>query len=68
MRTKFLAIIGLSFTAVTELGSFPASAVEYPYCVQGGGYGVPGDCSYQTIAQCVNADRILTSHSSHAQI
>ncbi|MGJ4941208.1 DUF3551 domain-containing protein [Bradyrhizobium sp. HKCCYLS1011] len=34
------------------VGSTPAAAYEYPWCVQGRGVGYPGDCSYQTYAQC----------------
>jgi hypothetical protein len=54
MRTIILAAI----TVLTVLsGSFasvaPASAYEYPYCVQGKDLGFPGDCSYRTYAQCM---------------
>ena len=30
----------------------PAAAYDYPWCLQGSGFGVPGDCSYQSYAQC----------------
>ena len=32
--------------------SYAQSAYDYPWCVQGRGVGIPGDCSYQTYAQC----------------
>jgi len=42
---------------VTGLASFagpsPAKAGDYPWCAQGRGPGYPGDCSYQTYAQCM---------------
>lgn len=41
--TAFLTLIG---TAV------PASAHDYPYCLQGRSYGYPGSCSFTTYAQC----------------
>ena len=31
----------------------PASARDYRWCVQGRGVGYPGDCMYQTRAQCL---------------
>nr|WP_223970461.1 DUF3551 domain-containing protein [Bradyrhizobium sp. RD5-C2] len=31
----------------------PASAQDSPWCVQGGRVGYPGDCMYQTRAQCL---------------
>jgi len=33
--------------------SGPAAAHDYPWCAQGKGVGVPGDCSYQTYGQCM---------------
>jgi Protein of unknown function (DUF3551) len=33
-------------------GVAPASAYDYPYCLQDEGFNIPGDCSYQTYAQC----------------
>nr|WP_249159606.1 DUF3551 domain-containing protein [Bradyrhizobium tropiciagri] len=34
-------------------GVSPADARDYPWCVQGRGVGYPGDCNYQTRAQCL---------------
>jgi hypothetical protein len=54
MRGAMLAILALSAaTIATMAGSWPAAAYDYPYCVQGRGVGVPGDCSYSTYAQCM---------------
>jgi hypothetical protein len=39
--------------AATFAGSAPAAADDYPWCAQGRGVGIPGDCSYQTYAQCM---------------
>ena len=51
MRKTILPLlaVGAAFVAVSS----PAAAIDYPYCVQGRGVGYPGDCSYQTYAQCM---------------
>ena len=51
MRFTMLAIVTLS--AATVAGSSPAAAYDYPYCIQGRGVGIPGDCAYTTYAQCM---------------
>ena len=54
MRNAMLAILALSVaTAGTVAGTAPAAAYDYPYCVQGRGIGIPGDCSYRTYGQCM---------------
>ena len=54
MRNTTMAVLGvLAAGAATFAGSAPAAAYDYPYCVQGKGVGVPGDCSYRTYAQCM---------------
>jgi hypothetical protein len=54
MRNAMLAILALSAaTAGTVAGAAPAAAYDYPYCVQGRGIGIPGDCSYRTYGQCM---------------
>ena len=54
MRNAMLAILALSAaTAGTVAGAAPAAAYDYPYCVQGRGIGIPGDCSYRTYNQCM---------------
>ena len=53
MRNLVTAILALSGIGVVGLAaSSPAMAYDYPWCVQGRGVGVPGDCSYETIDQC----------------
>jgi hypothetical protein len=45
-----VALVGAGFAGVA--GTAPAAAYDYPWCVQGRGVGYPGDCAYQTYAQC----------------
>ena len=54
MRNVMLAILALSAaTVVSVAGSSPAAAYDYPYCLQGRGVGVPGECAYATYGQCM---------------
>jgi len=54
MRNAMLAMLALSAAgAATIAGSGPAAAIDYPYCIQGGGWGYPGDCSYRSYAECM---------------
>jgi hypothetical protein len=54
MRSAMLAVLtSLAAGAATLAGSGPAAAYDYPYCIQGRGVGIPGDCSYRTYAQCM---------------
>ena len=54
MRNAMLAILALlAAGAATLAGSTPAAAIDYPWCIQGGGWGVPGDCSYRSYAECM---------------
>ena len=54
MRNAMLALLALSAAAVgTMAGSSPVAAHDYPYCAQGRGIGIPGDCSYSSYAQCM---------------
>ncbi len=56
MRNAMLAMVALmSAGAATIVGPTPAAAIDYPYCIQGGGWGVPGDCSYRSYAECMAA-------------
>jgi len=56
MRNAMLAMVALmSAGAATIAGPTPAAAIDYPYCIQGGGWGVPGDCSYPSYAACMAA-------------
>lgn len=53
MRKLVLTMLALSAAGVATLAtSAPAAAYDYPWCVQGKGVGIPGDCSYQTYGQC----------------
>jgi hypothetical protein len=55
MRKLMLAIAifaAAGFATLTT--SAPAAAAHgYPWCVQGWGVDIPGDCSYRTYAQCM---------------
>ena len=54
MRKLVLAMMALTAGSVVTLASSaPAAAYDYPWCVQGRGVGIPGDCSYETYAQCM---------------
>ena len=54
MRNAMLAILALSAATVgTVAGSSPAAAYDYPYCLQGRGIGIPGECSYSSYGQCM---------------
>ena len=54
MRNAMLAILALSAaTVATVAGSSPAAAYDYPYCLQGRGIGIPGECSYSSYNQCM---------------
>jgi len=54
MRKFLLTMLALGAAGVATLAtSAPAAAYDYPWCVQGRGVGVPGDCSYQTYGQCL---------------
>jgi hypothetical protein len=53
MRRLVLAMMALTAGCVVTLAtSAPAAAYDYPWCLQGRNEGIPGDCSYQTYAQC----------------
>jgi hypothetical protein len=52
MRNAMAMLALLSAGVATVAGSGPAAAYDYPWCAQGRGFGIPGDCSYQTYAQC----------------
>jgi hypothetical protein len=54
MRKTLLAIITvLAAGTASVVGSAPVAAYDYPYCLQGRGVGIPGDCSYASYAQCM---------------
>ena len=53
MRKLALALAAASplFTMAAVV-STPASALDYPYCLQGRQTGYPGECSYSSYQQC----------------
>lgn len=53
MRNAMLAMLVLSAATATMAAGSPAAAYDYPYCLQGRGVGIPGECSYATYAQCM---------------
>jgi len=54
MRNATLAMLAVAAAgAATIAGPAPAAAIDYPWCIQGGGWGVPGDCSYRSYAECM---------------
>jgi Protein of unknown function (DUF3551) len=54
MRPAMLAISALlAAGAAMTAGCGQAAAFDYPYCIQGRGWGVPGDCSYRSYAECM---------------
>jgi hypothetical protein len=50
MRLTMLSVLaaGMCFGA----SAVPAVAYDYPYCLQSRAIGIPGECAYQTYAQC----------------
>jgi Protein of unknown function (DUF3551) len=56
MRHAMLTVLALLSAGAAILAtSGPAAAIDYPYCIQGWGWGIPGDCSYRSYAQCMAA-------------
>jgi len=54
MRKLIFAAMALTAAGAATLAtSAPAAAYDYPWCAQGRGFGIPGDCSYQTYGQCM---------------
>jgi hypothetical protein len=51
MRKTILAV--MTVLAAGVAGSAPAAAYDYPYCLQGRGIGVPGECAYRSYAECM---------------
>ncbi|QDP25451.1 DUF3551 domain-containing protein [Bradyrhizobium cosmicum] len=50
---KILIMLALTAGTITVAGAVPADAQEYRWCLQGRQTGYPGDCNYQTRAQCM---------------
>jgi hypothetical protein len=52
---RYLALAALAIGAIGVGGTSPAAARDYPYCLQSRSTGIPGDCSYQSYAQCMQS-------------
>lgn len=50
--TKIDAVLLAAATAFV-LASTPASARDFPYCLQGGEWGYPGNCQFDSYQQCM---------------
>ncbi len=56
MRNASLAMLALlSVGSVTMIGATPAAAYDYPYCLQCGELGYPGECLYPSYEACKEA-------------
>jgi hypothetical protein len=54
-KTMFAIFTVLAAGTARLVGSAPAAAYDYPYCLQGRQTGYPGDCSYPSYATCMAA-------------
>lgn len=54
MRYATMAALAVMAAGAATMAT-PAAAYDYPYCLQGSGVGIPGDCSYQSYAQCMTS-------------
>ncbi len=52
-KLGFMMMTVLATGFATFTSSVPAKAYDYPWCTQGRSVGYPGDCSYQSYAQCM---------------
>ncbi|MCD0421327.1 MAG: DUF3551 domain-containing protein [Rhodopseudomonas sp.] len=50
--TKTGAAVFAAATILT-LAAAPASARDFPYCLQGGEWGYPGNCQFDSYQQCM---------------
>jgi hypothetical protein len=53
MHRLAIALAVVSVLGVAGALSTPASAMDYPYCLQGRQTGVPGDCQYRSYRECM---------------
>jgi Protein of unknown function (DUF3551) len=51
--TVLMGLALLSAAAAVTASAGPAAAFVYPYCIQGGEVGIPGDCSYPSYEACL---------------
>jgi Protein of unknown function (DUF3551) len=52
MRILIIVLAAVSAFGAAVAVSSPASAREFPYCLQGHDTGIPGDCQYRSYAEC----------------
>lgn len=52
-KIALVCLVTMTAGAAIVVNSAPAQAYDYPYCLQGRTVGIPGECSYQTYAQCM---------------
>ncbi len=53
MRKLVLTMLAFGAAGVATLAtSAPVAAYDYPWCAQGRELGIPGECAYETYAQC----------------
>jgi len=50
-RILFIAALAVASTLTLTASTSPASAARY--CLQGSGWGYPGNCQFATFAQCM---------------
>jgi len=50
---KIRQIVGATGFVALLLAAAPASARDYPYCLQGRDYGIPGNCQFMSYQQCM---------------
>lgn len=56
MRKATMAVAALSTLVAGAVGgASPAAAYDYPYCLQGKGIGIPGECAYSSYGQCMTS-------------
>jgi hypothetical protein len=54
METVMTKTAALFATAtILVLAAAPAQARDYPYCLQGGDWGYPGNCNFTSYQQCM---------------
>jgi Protein of unknown function (DUF3551) len=54
LKHTILTFAAMSAAAILTMATAgPAAAYDYPWCAQGRGVGIPGDCSYQSYGQCM---------------
>jgi hypothetical protein len=52
MRHLLSALAALSMLGAGAVVASPASARDFPYCLQGRETGIPGDCQYRSYREC----------------